>query len=135
MHLVHKIDELGRPAWIVLTIAAFCWFWPVGLGLLGYLGFSGRLAGFRAESRGRWHNMNGETRGRGCGWRSPMAAPSSGNKAFDEYRSETLRRLEEEQKEFRDYLDRLRQAKDKQEFDQFMADRRRPPVPTEPSAA
>ncbi|MET1026466.1 MAG: DUF2852 domain-containing protein, partial [Dongiaceae bacterium] len=44
--------------------------------------------------------------------------------AFDEYRSETLRRLEEEQKEFRDFLDHLRQAKDKAEFDQFMNDRR-----------
>ena len=33
--------------------------------------------------------------------------------------------LEEEQrKEFVEYLERLRQAKDKQEFDQFMADRR-----------
>jgi hypothetical protein len=50
--------------------------------------------------------------------------PSSGNRAFDEYRSETLRRLEEEQREFRDFLDRLRFAKDKTEFDQFMAERR-----------
>jgi hypothetical protein len=53
------------------------------------------------------------------------AQRSSGNSAFDEYREETLRRLEEEQKEFRDFLDRLRQAKDKAEFDQFMAERRR----------
>ena len=37
---------------------------------------------------------------------------------------ETLRRLEEEQREFRDFLDRLRMAKDKSEFDQFMAERR-----------
>ena len=53
--------------------------------------------------------------------------PSSGNHAFDEYRTETLRRLEEEQREFRDFLDRLRFAKDKAEFDQFMADRRNRP--------
>jgi hypothetical protein len=52
------------------------------------------------------------------------SGPSSGNRAFDEYRSETLRRLEDEQKEFHDFLDRLRMAKDKAEFDQFMADRR-----------
>jgi hypothetical protein len=44
--------------------------------------------------------------------------------AFDEYRRETLRRLEEEQKEFQEYLDRLRAAKDKSEFDQFMSERR-----------
>lgn len=49
---------------------------------------------------------------------------SSGNRAFDEYRAETLRRLEEEQREFTEFLDRLRLAKDKAEFDQFMAERR-----------
>jgi hypothetical protein len=48
----------------------------------------------------------------------------SGNRAFDEYRAATLRRLEEEQREFRDFLDRLRHAKDRAEFDQFMAERR-----------
>ena len=52
---------------------------------------------------------------------------TSGNSAFDEYRAETLRRLEDEQKEFREFLDRLRQAKDKSEFDQFMTDRSRRP--------
>jgi hypothetical protein len=50
---------------------------------------------------------------------------SSGNRAFDEYRAETLRRLEEEQGEFIEFLDRLRHARDKAEFDQFMADRGR----------
>ena len=60
----------------------------------------------------------------GPAWRGP----SSGNRAFDEYRSETLRRLEDEQREFHDFLDRLRMAKDKAEFDQFMSERRdRPP--------
>ena len=49
---------------------------------------------------------------------------SSGNVAFDEYREDTLRRLEEEQREFRDFLTRLRMAKDKAEFDQFMTERR-----------
>jgi hypothetical protein len=48
---------------------------------------------------------------------------SSGNRAFDEYRAETLRLLEEEQRDFHDFLDRLRHAKDKTEFDQFMAER------------
>ena len=49
---------------------------------------------------------------------------ASGNDAFDRYRSDTLQRLEEEQKEFREFLSRLRAAKDKAEFDQFMTDRR-----------
>ena len=47
------------------------------------------------------------------------------NRAFDDYRTEMLRRLEEEQ---RDFLDRLRHAKDKTEFDQFMAERRNRPL-------
>ena len=64
-------------------------------------------------------------------WAAPgrwnAARPSSGNHAFDEYRSETLRRLEDEQREFREFLERLRFAKDKTEFDQFMAERRNRP--------
>jgi hypothetical protein len=86
----------------------------------------------------RWqHKM--ERMQRKMDWmRSRMAggpwtsAPSSGNRAFDEYRSETLRRLEEEQREFREFLDRLRFAKDKTEFDQFMAERRNRPESAPP---
>ena len=62
---------------------------------------------------GRWYKY-GNGRGK---------TASSGNHAFDEYREETLRRLEDEQKEFFEFLERLRQAKDKAEFDQFMAER------------
>ena len=65
---------------------------------------------------------------RGFGFRG-FGAPSSGNRAFDEYRMETLRRLEEEQTEFKDFLDRLRHAKDKEEFDAFMAQHRPRPTP------
>ncbi len=50
-------------------------------------------------------------------------AQSSGNTAFDAYKAETLRRLEEEQDNFEAFLKRLRDAKDKAEFDQFMDDR------------
>jgi len=47
--------------------------------------------------------------------------------AFDEYRAETLRRLEREQSEFQEFVEHLRAAKDKAEFDQFIAERRAPP--------
>ena len=41
-----------------------------------------------------------------------------------------MKRLEDEQQEFKDFLHRLRHAKDKAEFDQFMEERRRrPPDP------
>jgi hypothetical protein len=47
----------------------------------------------------------------------------SGNSAFDAYKADTLRRLEEEQDRFEAFLSRLRDAKDKAEFDQFMKER------------
>jgi len=53
----------------------------------------------------------------------------TGNRAFDEYRAETLRRLEDEEKEFREFLNNLRFAKDKAEFDDFLANRRSPAPP------
>lgn len=48
---------------------------------------------------------------------------TSGNSAFDAYRDETIRRLEAEQDAFESFLKRLRDAKDKQEFDSFMDER------------
>jgi hypothetical protein len=56
--------------------------------------------------------------------RHDLAALHAGSTAFEEYRLDTLRRLEHEEKEFHSFLDRLRAAKDKSEFDQFMAERR-----------
>ena len=76
-------------------------------------------------SRGRWHGQQERWKDQ---WRRSPWGGSSGNAAFDEYRADTLKRLEEEEKEFRDFLDRLRKAKDKAEFDQFMADRRSKPT-------
>jgi hypothetical protein len=42
---------------------------------------------------------------------------------------ETLRRLEAEQVEFRNFRDRLRHAKDTEEFDAFMAQHKPRPTP------
>ena len=75
--------------------------------------------------------MRGRMERRGFGF--GFGPSSSGNRAFDEYRMETLRRLEEEQKDFRDFLERLRHAKDKAEFDQFMTERRNRPQGNPPS--
>lgn len=51
------------------------------------------------------------------------AMKPSGNSAFDAYKADTLRRLQDEQDAFETFLERLRAAKDKTEFDQFMDDR------------
>lgn len=53
------------------------------------------------------------------------AMKPSGNTAFDAYKEDTLRRLQEEQENFEAFLERLRAAKDKSEFDQFMDERAR----------
>jgi hypothetical protein len=128
MPIAAKLDEFGKPAWIVLMILGFVIWWPVGLAILAYMIWSGRMGCWRGHAR--WQEGAERMRQAGTWWQPPHR--SSGNRAFDEYRTETLRRLEEEQREFRDFLDRLRMAKDKAEFDQFMAERRnRPPAPPE----
>ena len=134
---------MSRPAGIAAMILGFVLWWPVGLAMLFFLIFSGRI-GCR---RSRWDRHQSTGGGGVPPWAPPWAQwnnwcgggktqRSSGNSAFDEYRADTLRRLEEEQTEFTTFLERLRFAKDKAEFDQFMADRRqtpRPPsVPDEP---
>ena len=125
MPLVAKLDELGKGAWIALMVLGFCVFWPLGLAILAFAFWSGRMGCWRGH--GRWHDGAARMRDAGTWWQPPHRG--SGNRAFDEYRAETLRRLEEEQREFHDFLGRLRMAKDKAEFDQFMAERRNRPNP------
>jgi hypothetical protein len=48
MPIVAKLDELGRPAWVLLMILGFVWWWPVGLMILAYIIGSGRVC------RARW---------------------------------------------------------------------------------
>jgi Protein of unknown function (DUF2852) len=123
------LDEVGKPAWIALTIVSFFLWWPLGLVVLGYLVGSGRMFGcWNSRGGGEWRSR---IREQAAGWCGPRAGGGmragmrgSGNRAFDDYREETLRRLEEEEREFKEFLDRLRQAKDKAEFDQFMAEMR-----------
>jgi len=130
MFLLEKIDAIGRPAWIALTIIGFWIAWPLGLAALVFVALSGRFHTAWCSAPGRWYNVGTpQTERHGCGWRRRMRQPPSGNTAFDEYRAETLRRLEEEQHEFVEYLERLRKAKDRAEFDQFMAERRNRPEP------
>jgi hypothetical protein len=148
---------------VVLMILGFIWWWPLGLLILGYLIMRHKHGCWRAPfyagsgpMMGNW-NCHAERweehldrkmarmqekmqrvrdrmesyRSRG-GWGFGAAA-SSGNRAFDDYRSETLKRLEDEQREFKEFLERLRFAKDRSEFDQFMAARRQAPPESGPT--
>ena len=139
---------MPMPVLVLLMVLGFIAWWPIGLVILAVLIGSGRMACWNHRYAGRWQSKMDRMqekmdrmRGRMENFRSGCDAwgstPSSGNRAFDEYRTETLKRLEEEQREFRDFLERLRFAKDKTEFDQFMADRRNrandspPPAPAQ----
>ena len=132
---------LGCWLWWPLGLAILALFflghwmlWPLGLLVLAFIIGSGRMGCWNHHGMSRWENKMQHMQEKmdrvrakvdgvrgGDWWGTP---PSSGNRAFDDYRAETLKRLEEEQREFRGFLDRLRFAKDKTEFDQFMAERR-----------
>jgi hypothetical protein len=111
--------EHPRPIWILLLILSFWVSWPVGVVLFAYLMWSGRLEAWKRAGLNLWNEGIGPMQHTGPGW----PRRSSGNNAFDEYRADTLRRLEDEKKEFQIFLDRLRAAKDRAEFDQFMSER------------
>jgi hypothetical protein len=136
MNVAARLDDFGRPAWIALTVLGFVVYWPVGLAILLFSLWSGRMGCWKQGRAGRWQQDGtgrmSDRMGRWCGSRR-RESESSGNHAFDEYRGETLRRLEAEQREFLDFLDRLRQAKDKAEFDQFMSQRRPSAEPPSPN--
>ncbi len=109
-------NDLPMPIWIALMVLGFIVFWPLGLILLAYLIWSGkmmccigRLAPWKNAGFKRWHTPY-------------RGSNSTGNAAFDEYREATLRRLEEERREFAQFLERLRRAKDQDEFDRFMSE-------------
>jgi len=115
MQLVATLDDYGKPAWFAAMILGFIVWWPVGLGVLAYLIWSGRM-GCCGNKKDWRQYFTDEAKRFGGG-------PGTGNHAFDDYREATLKRLEDEANEFQGFLKRLRHAKDKAEFDQFMAER------------
>ena len=104
------LDARGKGAWIAAMVLAFILFWPLGLALLAYMIWSKRM-------------FNGS-----CGRSRHMTRHkfrTSGNTAFDAYKADTLERLEREQDDFESFLKRLRDSKDKAEFDAYMEERAR----------
>ena len=125
-----------KPQWGPLTIAlmvlGFVVWFPLGLAMLAYI-LWGEVFGGSSEKAEAWVNKSKawcrdqefRSHRHSHGWRN-----SSGNAAFDEYRAEQLKRLEEERKRldeeihaFHEYMGNLRMAKDREEFDRFMRDR------------
>jgi hypothetical protein len=100
------LDKQGKGAWLAAMILGFIFVWPIGLAILFFMIWSNRM------SRSFF----------GC-CSSRKTRNSTGNTAFDSYKQDTLNRLEDEQSAFQGFLQRLRDAKDKTEFDNFMDDR------------
>lgn len=115
------LDDKGKGAWIALMVLGFIFFWPVGLALLMYMIWSKRMfsKSCRAGGPREWQRHGPHMRHMS---RHPGFRPT-GNSAFDAYKAETLQRLMDEQEQFEAFLERLRQAKDKSEFDAFMTER------------
>lgn len=101
------LDERGKVAWLAAMILGFIFVWPLGLAILFYMIWSNRMS---RSFFGCCHSRKNRT-------------TTTGNTAFDAYKEDTLNRLEEEQSAFQGFLQRLRDAKDKTEFDDFMDNR------------
>jgi hypothetical protein len=105
----HWLDSKGRGAWVAASLGTLIIAWPIGLAVTFYAIWSNKMfMKSRCRTKSRNHDMH----------------HSSGNSAFDAYRQETLDRLAQEQDDFQSFLHRLREAKDRAEFDQFIKDRK-----------
>ncbi len=130
---------LVKPSWsfitITLMVLGFIIFWPLGLAMLAYI-LWGEYFGGSSEKADRWireQKRNWKNKRRNRGFASSFDhedVSGTGNAAFDQYRREQLRRLEEERArldeeivQFQEYMKNLRMARDREEFDRFMRER------------
>jgi hypothetical protein len=143
--------EPWKPVEILAMVLGFIVFWPIGLAILGWKfwqkrsGYRGDIVSFGKE---KWEAMVDKTRGDRNwpygshhwgssprhGYSARSAMDQSGNYAFDEWRSAELERLQEEyrkivaaEKEFAEFMETLRRARDRDEFERFMNERRNRP--------
>ena len=149
--VIARIDDFGRLGWIALMVLGFIVYWPIGLAILAYIIWSGRMGcgwhGYRGDVESwrtraiervnraaeHWERRRTRREERRQRWGGGPYGPhggglgETGNRAFDEYRADALRKLEEEANEFRAFLERLRMARDRAEFDEYMKERRSRP--------
>ena len=112
MTSVAQRSSRWTPLGIAATILAFIVWWPLGFAVLAYILWGGSVDQLLSDAVDQLKGL-------------ARPAASSGNAAFDQYKAETLKRLEEEQAEFAEYVEKLRQARGQEEFERFMAERRR----------
>jgi len=102
------------PLGVAALVLGFMVWWPLGLAVLAYILWGGSIDELAARTVEQIRDIIRPTSG---------GLRPTGNAAFDAYREETLRRLEEEQREFEEFVTKLRQARDREEFERFMAER------------
>src|SRR5262249_40876114 len=95
------------PLSILAVVARFIIWWPLGLAALAYILWAGPLDPLLDDGARRLRDTFG----------ARSAPKGSGNVAFDAYKAETLRQLEAQQAQFADYVNRLREARDRNEFE------------------
>jgi hypothetical protein len=104
---------------IAVVAIAFDHSWPAAVALAALLGWRG---GFAPNMSRKGLDLD-EVLSRLDELGPKAESRRSGNTSFDAYRTDVIERLEQEQEKFEGFLTRLRDAKDKSEFDQFMEDR------------
>ncbi|MTI18524.1 DUF2852 domain-containing protein [Rhodobacteraceae bacterium RKSG542] len=129
MALSNTIRPEWNPVMIGLMILGFIIAWPLGLLVIAYIIWGDQFPAFKQDVKRCWKD-------------SPFSESTTytrsgrtGNAAFDDYREQELERLEEERKkldamreDFDKYMKELRRARDKEEFDRFMAARKGRPA-------
>jgi len=99
---------------IVAVAMAFSSFWPAGFVLAAIIAWRGSFLPGPVPAPARPADPPA------LGPQEDLAPVSSGNASFDAYRADTLARLDEEHSSFSAFVERLRAARDKDEFDRFM---------------
>ena len=82
MPITAKLDEFGKPAWIALIVLGFMAWWPLGLTVLAFTIWSGRMGCGYHGGHDRWqHKM--ERMQRKMDWmRSRMAGGASSGREW-----------------------------------------------------
>lgn len=125
----------GMGRWSLFEVATmilgFMVFWPIGLAVLGYKVWQRKHGGddLQTFAAAKWSEAR-------AAWSRPGDGRygATGNAAFDAWKTAELARLEAERRkledaarEFAEFLDAVRHAKDREEFDRFMNERRNRP--------
>ena len=104
------------PLGVAAVVLGFMAWWPLGLAVVAYIIWGGSID--ELAQKGIDELKDAFKSG-------TSSTPAGGYAAFDAYREETLRRLEEERAEFDAFVLKLREARDREEFEAFMSDRKK----------